>query len=160
MTTSPTDRNGLEVLPLATCLELAASVPLGRVAVVERGQPLVLPVNHLVVGSAIVFQSTAGSKLEAALLDRAAAFEVDDYDETTRTGWSVVARGHVELVLDTELLDELDRMGSPAWSEHAEDGRWVALRADEISGRRLGVATTADAPDPVQERGARAAQNG
>lgn len=160
MTTSHTDRNGLEVLSLAECLQLAALAPLGRVAVVEKGQPLVLPVNHLVVGSAIVFQSTAGSKLEAALLDRPAAFEVDDFDESTRTGWSVVARGHVELVLDTDLLDELDRMGAPTWSDHALDGRWVALRADEISGRRLGASTTAevDAPDQVLE--VRAAQSG
>lgn len=157
---SPTDRNGLEVLPLAECLELIASEPMGRVAVTEKGQPLILPVNHLLVGSAVMFQSTSGSKLEAALLDRPAAFEVDGFDEATRTGWSVVARGHVELVLDTGLLDELDRMGAPAWSEHAIDGRWVALRADEISGRRLGASTTADAPAPDQEREAGAAQNG
>lgn len=157
---SPTDRNGLEVLPLAECLELIASEPLGRVAVTAKGQPLILPVNHLVVGSAIMFQSTPGSKLAAALLDRPAAFEVDGFDETTRTGWSVVARGHVELVTDTDLLDGLDRMGSPAWSEHATDGRWVALRPDEISGRRLGVSTTADVPAPDQEREARAAQSG
>lgn len=148
--TTPTDRNGLEVLPLAECLELIASEPLGRVAIVDRGQPLILPVNHLVVGSAILFQSTSGSKLEAALLDRPAAFEVDGFDEDTRTGWSVVARGRVELELDTDLLDELDRMGAPAWSEHALDGRWVALRADEISGRRLGASSTAEAPAPDQ----------
>lgn len=136
-TTTPTDRNGLEVLGLEECLQLLASVPIGRVAVTDRGQPLIVPVNHRLVGTAVVFQTTEGSKLSAAMLDRPAAFEVDGFDEVARTGWSVLVRGHVELVDDRETLAELDGLDEPAWSLHVDDGRWVALRADEISGRRL-----------------------
>lgn len=136
-TTTPTDRNGLEVLGLEKCLQLLASVPIGRVAVTDRGQPLIVPVNHRVLGNAVVFQTTEGSKLSAAMLGRPAAFEVDGFDTVARTGWSVVLQGHVELVDDPETLAALDALDQPTWSLHAVDGRWVALRADEISGRRL-----------------------
>lgn len=132
----PTDRNGLQVLDFAECLDLLATVPVGRVAVSDRGIPLIVPVNHVVSGSSILFRTTPGSKLDAALMERPAAFEADDFDQATRTGWSVVVRGRIEILDDLREAD-IELAVPPPWSAHARDGAWIVIRADEVTGRRL-----------------------
>jgi uncharacterized protein len=87
-----TDRHGLEVLGLEECLTLLASRPYGRIAYLDAGAPSIVPVNHLVDGSTVVLRSLDGGKLGAAIFERPVAFELDDLDFVTRTGWSVIVR--------------------------------------------------------------------
>lgn len=136
MSAPATDRNGLEVLPLQECLELAASVPIARVAVNASGSPVVMPVTHSLVGSAIAFRSASGSKLDAAIMNRPVTVEMDDWDGGTRTGWSVLFIGIASPADDPELIATLDAQAPPAWV-HERDMEWVIVRADEISGRRI-----------------------
>lgn len=131
-----TDRHGLEVIGLDECLELLASRPYGRLAYLDAGSPSIVPVNHLVDGSTVVLRSLDGGKLGAAIFERPVAFELDDLDLTTRTGWSVVVRGRAEVVEDAEAV-EYDRW-LDSWA--VQDGArttWVRIIADEVSGRRL-----------------------
>lgn len=135
--TTMTDRHGLEVLPLTQCLSLLRSRPLGRLAYLDRGQPTVVPVNHLVDGSTIVLRSLGGGKLDQALKDAPVAFQLDDHDPSRGTGWSVLVRGRVELLDDEErirrLAAELD-----SWAiGRDQDATWIRIVPDEISGRRL-----------------------
>ena len=83
----------VEVLYEDECLRLLATQEVGRLAVVEGGySPLIVPVNYILDGRAIVFRTDGGTKLRGAI--RApVSFEVDDLDPSTRSGWSVVARG-------------------------------------------------------------------
>lgn len=132
-----TDRHGLEVIGLDECLTLLASRPYGRLAYLDAGSPSIVPVNHLVGGSSIVISSLDGGKLGAAIFERAVAFELDDLDFTTRSGWSVLVRGRAEVV------DEADTEGYEKWLDSwavREGARttWVRIVADEVSGRRLG----------------------
>jgi nitroimidazol reductase NimA-like FMN-containing flavoprotein (pyridoxamine 5'-phosphate oxidase superfamily) len=62
------DRNELRVLPRDECIRLLATneLSLGRVAFVDQGRPVVLPVNYRVRDSAVIFRTDAGSKLDAA----------------------------------------------------------------------------------------------
>jgi uncharacterized protein len=131
-----TDRHGLEVIGLEECLTLLASRPYGRLAYLDAGSPSIVPVNHLVDGSSIVIRSLDGGKLGAAIFERPVAFELDDIDFTTRTGWSVLVRGRAEVV------DEADTEGYAKWLDSwavREGSRttWVRIVADEVSGRRL-----------------------
>lgn len=131
-----TDRHGLEVIGLEECLRLLASRPYGRLAHLDEGSPTVVPVNHLVDGSSIVIRSLDGAKLGAAILERPVAFQLDDMDITTRSGWSVVVRGRAEVVdgSETDAYEEL----LDSWA--VRDGArttWFRITADEISGRRL-----------------------
>lgn len=138
MTTDvPTDRHGLEVLPLAQCLSLLRSRPMGRLAYLEAGAPTILPVNHLVDGAGVVLRSFAGGKLDAAIVGAPVAFELDDHDPARGTGWSVVVRGRAVLVEDEERIaryeDELD-----SWAmEPDAPSTWIRILPDEVSGRRL-----------------------
>ena len=129
------DRLGLEILPPDECWELLANSPVGRRAFMDAGAPEVFPVTHAVVGRRIVFRSAAGTKLGAATMAPAVAFEVDAWDPPQRSGWSVVARGTAESApLDGQ---ELDRLGLESWLTPAAEGTWIAILVDEISGRRL-----------------------
>jgi len=137
MSDESTDRHGLEVLGLEECLTLLASRPYGRLAYLDAGAPAIVPVNHLVDGSSVVIRSLDGAKLGAAIFERAVAFELDDLDFTTRTGWSVVVRGRAEVVDAAETENYEKWLDSWAVRDGART-TWVRIVADEVSGRRLG----------------------
>jgi uncharacterized protein len=136
MSDAPTDRHGLEVLGLQDCLDLLASRPYGRLAYIDAGTPSIVPVNHVVDGSTVVLRSLDGGKLGAAIFERPVAFELDDLDATTRTGWSVVVRGRAEVLEDADA----QRLEADLESWAVQPGArttWVRIVPDEISGRRL-----------------------
>ena len=66
---------------------------MGRLAVSILERPDIFPVNHVVDHGRIVFRTAAGTKLAAAVLGRAVAFEVDGYDSVAGEAWSVVVKG-------------------------------------------------------------------
>lgn len=132
---TPVDRLGLEVLSPEQCWDLLAAAPVGRLAFVDQGAPMVLPVTHGVVGRRIAFRSPAGGKLSAAIVASPVAFEVDEWDVGDRSGWSVVARGVAES--SPEDADALDAMGIVPWLEPAIRGTWIEVRVDEVTGRRI-----------------------
>ncbi len=66
----------------------------GRVSwVSEDGRLQVLPVNYGLVDDRIVFRVAQGTILEELATPRAVAFQVDDLDGQTATGWSVLVQG-------------------------------------------------------------------
>jgi uncharacterized protein len=128
------DHQGLEVLDHDTCWELLASAPVGRIAFVQGGEPSILPVNHAVVGRRIVFRTFQGSLLHEALMQEPVAFEVDGFDADARTGWSVVVRGVADIAEDG---DELAEVHLRPWADTIRRDDWVAIRAEEVTGRRI-----------------------
>lgn len=137
MTTLPTDRQGLEVLDAETCLQLLDLSPVGRIAFVDAGEPVILPVNHVRIGHGIAFRSAPGSTLNAAQRRATMAFEVDGYDQETRTGWSVLVRGTADLETDDDQVALLEEHDLHPWADTTERANWVRLHASEISGRRI-----------------------
>lgn len=133
----PADHAGLEILPLTECMRLLASVPVGRVAFHADGEVLVLPVNHVVDGQAIVFRTAAGSKLTAAERADIVTFEADDYDPRARSGWSVVINGRADLVYEDAEIQRLSGLGLCPWATGVERPFWVRIRPASVSGRRI-----------------------
>lgn len=131
------DRHGLEVLGADECLQLLGSQPVGRLAFLHEGGPMILPVNFVPSHGGVAFRTADGSKLDVAIMGRPVAFEVDGFDAEGRTGWSVVVQGVAELVEDEERVAELERRDLHTWSAHAVEGSWTHVRAEEISGRRV-----------------------
>ena len=101
--------NRMEDLEENACLELLREHHFGRVAFVDQADrpPMIMPVNYLMHGEAVVFRIDPNSRLSAALRTANAAFEIDGIDERERTGWSVVVFGRAEDVVDPRELDEL-----------------------------------------------------
>lgn len=136
-TTLPLDRNNLEVLDLETCLDLAGSVPIARVAVNGPGSPIVLPVTHVVIDAKVAFRSASGSKLDAAIMAKPITVEADQWDLATRTGWSVVFRGTAETLHDPELEKRLAGLVEEPWIGSSRPMQWIVVRVNEVSGRRI-----------------------
>jgi nitroimidazol reductase NimA-like FMN-containing flavoprotein (pyridoxamine 5'-phosphate oxidase superfamily) len=130
------DRNGLEVLERDECLRLLATVTLGRLGITSGALPTVLPVNYRFDGSRILFRTGVGTKLDAATHNAVVAFEVDEVDPVTHTGWSVVVTGVTRELTDPDELAEAQREPLARWAPGA-DHRMVAISTEVVSGRRI-----------------------
>ncbi|GAA4147357.1 pyridoxamine 5'-phosphate oxidase family protein [Actinomadura keratinilytica] len=134
----PLDRSGLEILDADQCRALLASAPVGRIVFTDRALPAVQPVNFALVDDEVVIRTSNGSKLAAAVRGAVVAFEADDFDAATRTGWSVVVVGHARLVTDPGELEELRRLPLTPWAP-GEREQFVRIRPQMYSGRRIPV---------------------
>lgn len=139
MAAGATDRSGMEVLDVEECMDLLATVPIGRVAMVDGGEIAVLPVNHVIDDGRVCFRTAPGAKLDAGIMQHVVTFEADDYDEEGETGWSVVIKGRADLVTDTDELERLRDSGIRPWANPSFRTNWVTLHANSITGRRISV---------------------
>jgi uncharacterized protein len=129
----------LEVLDRRTCLDLLARVEVGRLAWADDdGQVEVLPVNFALTGDVLVVRSEPGAKVVAARSGRRFTFEADDLEPALRTGWSVLAKGPVDVVEDP--CDLRRTVASvDTWADVSE-GSVLRMRITEITGRRVPLA--------------------
>lgn len=134
---SATDHRGQRVLGLDECLDRLRRAPMGRLAFIRDGVPVVLPVNHGLDEVGIVFRTTWGSKLLLAEAQGPVAFEVDGVDENRETGWSVLVTGSASIVYDSEESSRLERLGVHSWAGVDEDALWIRILAHDISGREI-----------------------
>ena len=135
MGTNIDGRTGLVELSRDECLRLIAAAPIGRLAVVVAGRPLVFPVNFTLDGEALVLRTDIGTKLYGARRGPV-AFECDGIDSGYHTGWSVLVVDHVEVVKDPVDIRRLERLPLTPWSS-APKPTWLRLRTRSISGRRI-----------------------
>ena len=119
------------------CLELLAVRAVGRVALVARELLVVVPVNHRLIPMDgklwVVFRTHEGGMLDQT--DVRVAFEVDDADPATKTGWSVLVQGTLHH-LDADTGDVRDRFDPAPWPAAARE-RWMVIEPFAISGRRI-----------------------
>ena len=132
------ERQSLEVLSPAECLRLLGTARIGRVGFVSDAQPHVLPVNYVASDAGeIVFRTTDGSVL-TAVAGGPATFEIDGYDERSRTGWSVCVHGPGREITEAGdvLAARLRELNVITWAPGPRD-RWFAILGDQITGRRI-----------------------
>jgi nitroimidazol reductase NimA-like FMN-containing flavoprotein (pyridoxamine 5'-phosphate oxidase superfamily) len=135
---NPTDHSGLRVMGLDECLERVVSTPIGRFAFELDGEIAVLPVQHITDGVDVCFRTAGDSKIEAALDHDRVAFEVDGFDATSRTGWSVLVQGTAVLVEDPAEMRAMEaRAGRPWVRSLARGHRWIRIRTQSVTGREL-----------------------
>ena len=128
--------SNLETLDRQECLRLLTGAMVGRVVHTDRALPACTPVNYRLVGEAVVFRTSASSRLAAATADAVVAFQVDEIDPDTTTGWSVQVTGVATAVRDVSTLVRLDQLGLVAWA--GDDRRhWVRIAIADVTGRRL-----------------------
>ena len=114
------------------CLVLLRSFTVGRVAIaLPSGSVLVVPVNYIVDGDAIVFRSDPGEKLEQ-LNGTQASFQIDFIDPVHHTGWSVLVQGTAHRASATEV----EHLAVDSWAG-GEKPHWVRVVPHAITGRRL-----------------------
>jgi nitroimidazol reductase NimA-like FMN-containing flavoprotein (pyridoxamine 5'-phosphate oxidase superfamily) len=133
----PSDHAGAAVLPLKTCLRLIAQEAVGRLAFLSNGEIVVLPVAFTATGSSVCFRSTVGSKVAAAVDRESVTFEVDHYDQASRSGWSVLLTGIARPVTDEAFLDELEQRGLARWLDTAGGTYWIEIQPHTVTGRAV-----------------------
>lgn len=122
----------LEVLDEATCWRLVREGGVARVVFVDAAGPVALPVNVVVVGEDVVFQTGAGSVGAAVAAGDPISIEVDHFDPVLAEGWSVVVRG-TATVEDPAVSDPVV---IESWAG-APRTNTVRLRPDLLTGRRV-----------------------
>lgn len=84
----------LETIDPDECRRLLAGAVVGRVSWVSPARGiLTLPVSYVLTDGLIVFRTAASSTLGELADGADVAFQVDDLDPATATGWSVLVQG-------------------------------------------------------------------
>lgn len=125
------------------CWQLLASAEVGRVGLLVRDRPEVLPVNYILDGEAVLFRTAEGTVLNEAASE-VVAFEVDQLDTVTRAGWSVLVQGSAEDISDSvdANSERMRRLWLVTWAPEGRH-RWFRIEPDKVTGRRLRVAPDA-----------------
>lgn len=116
-------------------MRLLAACRLGRLGVSSGALPVILPVNFLLDNDRILIRTSPGTKLDAAVSDAVVAFEVDDFDVFSHTGWSVSITGLAREVTEPNELDRVETLPIPHWAP--VDGHVISISIDLVSGRRI-----------------------
>jgi uncharacterized protein len=125
----------LEALSHRECVTLMSGAQIGRAVFTERALPAVVPVNFIVYDDAVVMCTAADTRLAAAATRGVLAFQVDDIDPVTRSGWSVVVVGVAELVDDVVEQANVHLLLQP-WAPGRNEV-FVRLPLKVVTGRRI-----------------------
>lgn len=128
---------GLAELPRSECIERLRGAVLGRLGVTVDAVPAVMPVWITVIGDRVVFRTVPGTKLETASTGAVVALEVDDFDSTTREGWSVLVRGLAAQVDDPDIVRQAKATLIGSWIPEASAEHFVSITLDVVTGRRV-----------------------
>jgi hypothetical protein len=129
----------LEEISEEECLQLLGRHQLGRLGLIVDDQPLIFPVNYALSHRVVTFRTAHGTKLANAPGAKV-AFEIDDYDEANRVGWSVLVQG---VAVDaTTALDDVSwiaRGGTPRPLAPGVKIHRLAIKPNSITGRRFNL---------------------
>ena len=139
------DGSALEQLSKDECLQLMASVSVGRIIYTRRALPAVELVNFAFDHGDIIIRTEGGGKLAAATQHSVVAFEVDRLDAAQQTGWSVTAIGESQEVTDSGDIARLKAIGLSSWAAGVRD-HFIRISPEILNGRRL-LAFASQAPD-------------
>ena len=128
-------RTGLELLPPAECWRLLAATRVGRVGLVVDGEPVILPVNHVVHERTVVFRTAGGTKLATMTSWPTVAYEADG-TEGEGLGWSVLVSGRAERLTESADIRAVEALGLQPWAPGPKL-QWVRIVPRRVTGRRL-----------------------
>jgi hypothetical protein len=125
-------------LPVHACWELLRSVDLGRLAVINRDDPDIFPVNYVVDHGTIVFRTGVGTKLAVTAIGGRVAFEVDGYEPDLNRAWSVVLKGSANVIANMHEIVDAARL--PLYPAHdSPKQHFIRIEPVEVTGRRFPV---------------------
>ena len=130
-----TEGRDLEPLDREACLQLLAGGGIGRVVFTDAAMPAAQPISFQLVDEEVIFRTVAGSKLGKAVRGAVVAFETDEIDARTCSGWSVLAVGRADAVRDPVRLEQLGRTRPEHWGP-LRAGQVIAISLHSLHGRR------------------------
>ena len=142
----------LVALERAEAVALLAGAGVGRLVFTVRALPEVFPVNFRVFEDSVVVRVAGGSGAGVGAVDTVVAFEVDEIDVVSRTGWSVTVVGHSSEILDGGVRERVLALPLVPWAGGVRD-RLIRIPLDRVTGRRLIAAETAETAETAEGAG-------
>jgi uncharacterized protein len=139
------DSDGLTLKQLTRdeCLQLMASVPVGRIIYTRQALPAVELVNFALDNDDIIIRTDHSGKLAAATREAVVAFEADSLDPARRVGWSVTVVGQSREVTDAAEISRLAQLGLSSWAPGERD-HYIRISPGILTGRRLAAQATGE----------------
>jgi hypothetical protein len=132
-----TDANGLEMLSRAEAIALLETQEVGRLVYTRRALPAIRPVSFVVRGGAVLIWTGSSSSLGQAVRGAVVAFEADELDRATHSGWSVAVTGTAQLVTDEARLAQARADGPVPWAPGIKE-HLIRIPLTVVTGRWLG----------------------
>ena len=126
----------LEVIDRIECLQLLDGQGVGRIAGTVQGHPVILPINYVVFGDAVLVRARRGGALERITGNIMVAFEIDGTDGVYHEGWSVLVVGRPAQVTDPAELERLKSLRLLPWAGEGRD-LFIRVFLDDVTGRRI-----------------------
>jgi uncharacterized protein len=96
--------NCLVELSEADCRELLAHHTAGRVGFMAGDGPLILPVAYQYRNGSVIFRASPVGPLAELVRRTSVAFEIDEINEQSKSGWSGLVVGFAEAMAHNYLL--------------------------------------------------------
>ena len=131
--------DGFHELDRRESMRRLATAAIGRIVHTRQALPAVLPVNFsLDHDGAVVLRTSAGSELARAVDRTVVAFEADEVDRVTHSGWSVVVTGPAEVVTDPSEHRRLADSGPRSWAPvPARQAVFIRILPQLVTGREV-----------------------
>ncbi len=132
----------LEPLGEAECLRLISPGGIGRLAFTGRYGLTVLPVNYKLHDGSIMFRTSRDSPTDEDLRTGIAdaeyevAFEIDEIDEVTQVGWSVLVQGSAHHMASEAERAAVRESGVEPWAAGPRE-HGIRITPRRVTGRRL-----------------------
>jgi uncharacterized protein len=123
-------------LDRAEAMGLLATAQVGRLIFTVNALPAVRLMNFAVVSGLIVLRTAADTTVARKVNDVIVAFEVDDLDAATSSGWSVVVTGRATRVADPDLAARYRKVPLVPWAPGERD-QFLTITTEVVEGRRV-----------------------
>jgi nitroimidazol reductase NimA-like FMN-containing flavoprotein (pyridoxamine 5'-phosphate oxidase superfamily) len=123
----------------AECQALLESRNIGRIGWSAGDGPQIFPVSYACVSDLIVFRTSPFGVLSELVRPASVVFEVDELDERSHAGWSVIARGRAQAVASPALLTHLWTVdGAEPWAAGTRN-LFIGIEVERLTGRSFGA---------------------
>jgi uncharacterized protein len=133
----PASGGGSAWLDRAEALRLLATVPVGRLIFTVNALPAVRLMNFVVADGLIVMRAAASSTAVRKAGGTIVAFEADELDAATCSGWSVTVTGRSALISDRAQAARYRMLPLVPWAAGPRD-QFMTITTDLAEGRRVG----------------------
>jgi nitroimidazol reductase NimA-like FMN-containing flavoprotein (pyridoxamine 5'-phosphate oxidase superfamily) len=133
---TPTAQGEFTRLDRTESLRLLAGVPVGRLIFTVNALPVVRPVNFALVDGLIVLRTAADTTVARKVNETIVAFEADQLDPATSSGWSVTVTGRAALVTDPAAIARYQAVPLVPWAPGVRD-QFVTITTELVEGLRV-----------------------
>lgn len=142
---STTSSKPLVEIPQAESIDLLATREVGRLVYTRRALPAITPVNYAIRDRSVWIWTASTSSLAQAVRGAVVAFEVDEIDHETHSGWSIVVLGVAELIVAPREIDRARNLGPEPWVSGRKE-HLIRIPLTRVTGRRIADAPSSPGP--------------